>query len=55
MYYILQSPKFTAGSDAHSILNLTKFALSSSPPRPKFDKVDPEKAVGKSPPVVPHW
>jgi len=54
MYFILQSPKFTAGSDAHSILNLTKFALSSSPPRPKIDRVDRENAVGRPPPVVPH-
>ncbi|KAH9999317.1 hypothetical protein BJV77DRAFT_1064239 [Russula vinacea] len=28
-----QDPKFAPGSDAHSILNLSKFASSSSPPR----------------------
>lgn len=40
-----QDPKFTTRSDAHSILNLSKFASSSSPPQPIVGEVDTDKAT----------
>ncbi|KAI0284384.1 hypothetical protein BGY98DRAFT_591982 [Russula aff. rugulosa BPL654] len=40
-----QDPRFTTGSDAHSILNLSKFASSSSPPQPVVGEVDTDKAT----------
>ncbi|KAI0254395.1 hypothetical protein BJV78DRAFT_1152493 [Lactifluus subvellereus] len=38
-----EDPKFAARSDAQSILNLSKFAASSSPPVPTINETDAEK------------
>jgi len=44
--------EYTAGNDAHSILNLSRFALSSSPPQSMAGEVDVVKPVGSSSPLT---